>query len=259
MLFETMGNPNDPAVLFFHAMGVVGASSEPIAKELCDRYFGILPTSSVYCLGQKYRGKAQEVCEINAFLKEKHVHSLSLVVASSLGADLATAFLSGTDVRIDHVYFDGGQFARISKLTRRLMTPFLYCALKSISLTHGKTLGKLLWCDDEAIKPYFIAASSALCWGNLRRQLADSLEAKPYVPLPVSLQKHTYFAFGSAEEHYKYREAVKRAYPFAKYPVFSGYNHMQFQIRSPKDFAQMLCCIIERDELPKLPFIKEDV
>lgn len=24
-------------------------------------------------------------------------------------------------------------------------------------------------------------------------------------------------------------------------------------------FAQMLCCIIERDELPKLPFIKEDV
>ena len=62
-----MGNPNDPAVLFFHAMGVVGASSEPIAKELCDRYFCILPTSSVYCLGQKYMGKAQEVCEINAF------------------------------------------------------------------------------------------------------------------------------------------------------------------------------------------------
>ena len=32
MLFETLGDKNKPAVLFFHAMGVVGASSEPVAE-----------------------------------------------------------------------------------------------------------------------------------------------------------------------------------------------------------------------------------
>ena len=45
-------------MLFFHAMGVTGASSEPIARYLQDRYFCILPTSTVYCEGQKYVSKA---------------------------------------------------------------------------------------------------------------------------------------------------------------------------------------------------------
>ena len=52
MLFQTYGDRRNPAVLFFHAMGVTGASSEPIARYLQDRYFCILPTSTVYCEGQ---------------------------------------------------------------------------------------------------------------------------------------------------------------------------------------------------------------
>ena len=43
MLFQTYGDRRNPAVLFFHAMGVTGASSEPIARYLQDRYFCILP------------------------------------------------------------------------------------------------------------------------------------------------------------------------------------------------------------------------
>ena len=38
MKFKTLGNRKDPAVLFFHAMGVTGESSEPVAKYLQDRY-----------------------------------------------------------------------------------------------------------------------------------------------------------------------------------------------------------------------------
>ena len=44
MLFQTYGEKNNPAVLFFHAMGVTGESSERVAKELSDRYYCILPT-----------------------------------------------------------------------------------------------------------------------------------------------------------------------------------------------------------------------
>ena len=32
MLFKTMGEKENPAVLFFHAMGVTGASSERVAR-----------------------------------------------------------------------------------------------------------------------------------------------------------------------------------------------------------------------------------
>ena len=112
MLFQTYGDRRNPAVLFFHAMGVTGESSEPIARYLQDRYFCILPTSTVYCKGQKYVSKADEI-----------------------------------------------------------------------------------------------------------------------------------------------RQA--EAYPCGHYPVFEGYEHMQYQIRDPKGFAEMLAHIAERDCMPELPFIRK--
>ena len=113
MKFETLGRREDPAILFFHAMGVTGASSEPVAKHLQERYFCILPTSTVYCAGQRYAGKADEVRQVEDYLRAQGVKRLALVVASSIGADLAMAFLTQTSLPVDHVYFDGGQFAQI--------------------------------------------------------------------------------------------------------------------------------------------------
>ena len=189
MLFETFGDRRNPAVLFFHAMGVTGASSEPVARHLQGGYFCIMPTSTVYCEGQKYLGKSDEVRQINEFLCKQDVKKIALVVASSIGADLAMAFLTQTELPVEHVFFDGGQFAQIGKATRRIMTPFLYLAIKSLYWSKGGTLKKIMWCDDEVIKPYFIAAGKALKYGNLRRQLSDSLEDKPFPSLSENMQK----------------------------------------------------------------------
>ena len=164
MLFKTSGSKRNPAVLFFHAMGVTGASSERVADCLCDKYFCIMPTSTVYCEGQKYLSKADEVRQVERFLHDQGVKCISLIVASSIGADLAMAFLTQTVLPVGHVFFDGGQFAQIGKITRRIMTPFLYLAVKSLYWSKGKTLGKVMWCDDDAIKPYFIAAGKALSY-----------------------------------------------------------------------------------------------
>ena len=257
MLFQTYGDRRNPAVLFFHAMGVTGSSSEPIARCLQDRYFCILPTSTVYCEGQKYVSKLDEIRQVEDFLHRQGVERLAMVVASSIGADLAMAFLTQTKLPVEHAFFDGGQFAQIGKGTRRIMTPFLYFAIKSLYWSKGGTLKKILWCDDDSIKPYFIAAGENLTYTNLRRQMADSLEDKPFLPLPEKLQEHTYFEFGSKEEHFKYRQAVMEAYSCGHYPVFEGYDHMQYQIRDSKGFAEMLAHIAERDCMPELPFIRK--
>ena len=256
MLFQTYGDRKKPAVLFFHAMGVTGASSEPVAKYLQDTHFCILPTSTVYCKGQKYVSKADEVRQVEAYLKSQGVEHLEMVLASSIGADLAMAFLTSTKLPIGHVFFDGGQFAQIGKGTRRMMMPFLYFAIKSLYWSKGGTLKKILWCDDDSIKPYFIAAGENLTYTNLRRQISDSLEDKPFPSLPEELQSHIYFEFGSIEDHFKYRQAVMKAYPYGNYPVFEGYNHMQYQIRDPKGFAEMLTYIAKCDGMPKLTFIR---
>ena len=88
-------------MLFFHAMGVTGASSEPIARYLQDRYFCILPTSTVYCEGQKYVSKTgRNTAGGGLFCIEQGVERLAMVVASSIGADLAMAFLTQTKLPV---------------------------------------------------------------------------------------------------------------------------------------------------------------
>ncbi len=250
-MFETLGDPSKPAVLFFHAMGVVGGSSAPVASFLCDRYYCIMPTATAYCKGQRYVSKADEMRQVEEFLHSHGIERLELVVASSLGADLAMAFLAGSKIPVKYVFFDGGQFAQIGKGTRRIMVPFLYFAIKSLYWSKGKTLGKVMWCSDDSIKPYFIEAGCNLRYGNLHRMMMDSLEDVPFPQLPVELQKRMFFEFGSIEEHFKYRDAVMKAYPSANFPVFEGCNHMQYQIRDPKGFASMLTSIIERGAMPK--------
>ena len=222
-------------------------SSGPVASALAGRFFCVMPTSTVYCASQTYADKADEVRQIEEFLRGQGVERVEMV-ASSIGADLAMAFLTQTRIPAGHVFFDGGQFAQIGKATRRIMVPMLYLAIKSLYWSKGTTLDKIMWCSDKAIKPYFVAAGKALSYGNIRRQMADSLEDKPFPPLSKELQKRCFFEFGSAEDHFKYRAAVMQAYPAGNFPVFDGYNHMQYQIRDPKGFAAMM----------ELPFLQKE-
>ena len=256
MVFKTIGNKSNPAILFFHAMGVTGESSMPVAEKMAEKFYCVMPTSTVYCSGQKYRSKKDEVEQIVGFLKNQGINEVELVVASSIGADLAMTFLTEAEIPVNHVFFDGGQFAQIGKMTRRIMVPFLYFAIKSLYWSKGKTLKKIMWCDDEKIKPYFIEAGKKLTYGNLRRQLSDSLEDKAFPELPKDLQKHTFWEFGSIEEHFKYRDAVMQTYTYGNFPIFEGFNHMQYQIREPEGFARMLEKMIETDRLPELPFVR---
>ena len=47
MVFKTTGNKSEPVVLFFHAMGVTGESSMPVADKLARKFYCIMPTVEV--------------------------------------------------------------------------------------------------------------------------------------------------------------------------------------------------------------------
>ncbi len=70
------------------------------------------------------------------------------------------------------------------------------------------------------------------------------------------MQKNAFFEFGNKEDHFKYRDNVKKTYSYANYPIFDGYNHMQHQINDPEGFVKMLISIIGVGKLPELPFLK---
>ena len=103
-----------------------------------------MPTSTVYCSGQKYCSKKDEVQQVVRFLEKQGIKEIKLIVASSISADLAMAFITNAEIPIRHIFFDGGQFAQISKMTRRIMVPFLYVAMKSLYWSKGKTLKKIM-------------------------------------------------------------------------------------------------------------------
>ena len=87
--------------------------------------------------------------------------------------------------------------------------------------------------------------------------LAEIEEMESELFLPAEVQRHMFFEFGSKENHFKYRDAVMKAYPYGNYPVFDGFDHMQYQIRDPKGFAEMLDSVIEKNAIPRLDFLLE--
>ena len=94
MVFKTTGNKSNSVILFFHAMGVTGESSMSVAEKMAEKYYCIMPTSTVYCSGQRYCSKRDEVQQVVRFLEKQEIKEIELVVASSIGADLAMAFLT---------------------------------------------------------------------------------------------------------------------------------------------------------------------
>ena len=46
--------------------------------------------------------------------------------------------------------------------------------------------------------------------------MMDSLEDKEFPKLSQEVQRTIFFEFGSVEKHYKYHDAVKKAYPYRK-------------------------------------------
>ena len=86
--------------------------------------------------------------------------------------------------------------------------------------------------------------------------MSDGLVDGPFPALPRDLQARTFWEFGSAEEHFKYRDAVMAAWPHGNFPVFERHNHMKFQIKDPQGFADMLAHVMETGEMPELPFCR---
>ncbi len=96
---------------------------------------------------------------------------------------------------------------------------------------------RIMWCDDDKIKPYFIEAGKNLTYGNLRKQMTGSLEANHFRKYRKNY-RNIHFGNLEVEEHFKYRNAVMQTYIHGNFPVFEGFNHMQYQIQNPEGFAE---------------------
>ena len=91
MLFKTMGEKEKSRRAFFHAMGVTGASSERVARFMADNIFALCPHPPSVAEAQNISERTTRCGRLKNF-KSEGVKELSLVAASSIGADLALYF-----------------------------------------------------------------------------------------------------------------------------------------------------------------------
>ena len=115
MVFKTTGNKSNSVILFFHAMGVTGESSMPVAEKMAEKYYCIMPTSTVYCSGQRYQSKRDEIQQIVRFLGNHGIKEIELIVASSIGADLAMAFLTEIKIPVSMFFLMADSLPRLEK------------------------------------------------------------------------------------------------------------------------------------------------
>ena len=74
----------------------------PVAEKMAEKFYCIMPTSTVYCIGQKYCSKRDEVQQVVRFLEKQEIKEIELVVASSIGADLAMVFVTNAKIPVKH-------------------------------------------------------------------------------------------------------------------------------------------------------------
>lgn len=115
MVFKTTGNKSNSVILFFHVMGVTGESSMLVAEKMAEKYYCIMPTSTVYCSGQRYQSKRDEIQQIVRFLGNHGIKEIELIVASSIGADLAMAFLTEIKIPVKHVFLMASSLHRLER------------------------------------------------------------------------------------------------------------------------------------------------
>lgn len=253
MQVSTMGTPGNPIILCFHALGVDGSSNERFARYLQDTHFIIMPTLSMFCAGEVYQSKQDEIAQLNAWLDAHNIGNIELLCSFSIGADFALEFLRSTTRNVAHSFFDGPQLTKVPKLARRAMAPLLFKELENIAKTDGASITKIFWCDDPSIQPYFVRACANIDRTSINNAMKDLL-MQDLPKFSPQQQQRIVFEFGQAEEHMACRPKLMQRYPSAQFPVFKDMNHMELTIKDPQLLAKSLRTLMETGAFPRLPF-----
>ncbi len=256
MTFETLGNPENAAVVLIHGMLCTGRDCETFGKYLADEYFVIMPTLDGHGNdGSKLISAEDEAEKIHEFLVEHGIKRLALLQGSSMGAEVALAVLDMLEcsgINVDRCFFDGGPFFDFDPVRRKMMYKVF------------KKLVKIFDTDDpeEAVKKMtensffkFIAKNKAEQYEPMIRSMAQERRSfsdttvRNMVKVCYSC-KLPYFTEGEQRRmiffHSKDEPAVKsrgrlmKAYPMAVYRGISGYAHCGLQINKPKAYAGLL-------------------
>ena len=256
MTFQTLGNPENPAILLIHGMISSWKDCEPYGQFLADDYFVIMPTLDGHGNdGTDLLPLTGEVDKLVGYVKDNGITSLAMVQGSSMGAEIALAVVKALEkenIPVTCGFFDGGPFFHFNPFFRAFMHK-KFSSLVKVFDTDNHEAAYQGMMNNPFLK--FVAKDKAAQYEPLIRSMTqerrhfskktvDNLVKICYkCDLPTfsaDAQKHLFFFFSDEEPARKSRKRLMKSYPAATYQDVHGYAHCGYQTAEPDKYAAIL-------------------
>ena len=256
MLFETIGNKDNPVVLMLNGSFSTGKVLSGVADKIADSYYVILPTyDGHHENGGIFTTREDQAKKIIDYLTDNSIDHITLLQGVSMGAEIAlTLFpmLRENKIEVEHCLFDGGPFYHFPWLMRMFMRA------KFRRLVHQAQTGTLdeiterfsnnkmvKWMIHGDISPYkwFIEAladSAPYMSDESVNNESDACYTFCFPALSEEAQRKAVFIWSTNEPAFTSFKNVRKCYSHSRFASPGDLGHCGFMARKPDEYAALM-------------------
>ena len=266
MIFDTLGNKSNPAIVMINGSFTSGKSLSNIAEKLADEFFMIMPTyDGHHENGGEFSTRDIQVQKMIDFLRTEDIHEIALIQGISMGAevalDLAAAVYHEPDMNVKSCFFNGGPFFSFNIIMRKIMQR------KFLGFVHDCQHGSVdeimerfgnnkmvQWMVKGNIEPYRgmiigMADVAPFMSDKSIRNESDACYTFDFPEIPMDEQKKYVFSWSSDEPAFKSCKKIKKRYPYAVYKNDGKLGHGGLIMKQPDKYADVMRKLAKRTTL----------
>jgi len=257
MIFDTVGRKGNPVIVMINGSYTSGKSFLPLAQELSDDYYVILPTyDGHHENGGIFTTRKQQAQKILQYLLGEDIHEITLLHGLSMGAevalDLAYEISVSKPVTVKKCIFDGGPFFHFNPIMRKIMQK------KFMKVIHDLQKGSFeeVWTQFQNNKMIQWMAQGEI--SSYKEMIQGMAEAAPYMSdqsirnesdacytfdfpeIPKEEQKKYCFTWSDDEPAYKSAKKIRSCYPEARYLTAGYMGHAGFITKKPEEYVEFI-------------------
>jgi hypothetical protein len=252
MKFNTFGDEKNPVMVMLAGSFCPSTCMSYLYDSWKKDFYIIAPEYNGYDENSTFTTRKQEAKEIVLYLKKQGITKIKMVYGQSMGAEIAIELIHqmlGAGISVDKGFFDGAPCIRLSKAYKA----FMYFKFRTmIRMLRDKSIGDVMNMklvkqftngDTESLRPMMepiIAVAPYLTDESIKNQ-TECCYTFDFPVFDESFQKNLYFFYAKEEKAYRTCiKGVKKAYPYARYKVVSGFGHLTYSVRETEKYTEII-------------------
>jgi pimeloyl-ACP methyl ester carboxylesterase len=252
MKFNTVGDEKNPVMVILAGSFCPSTCMSYLYDSWKKDFYIIAPEYNGYDENSTFTTRKQEAKEIVLYLKKQGITKIKMVYGQSMGAEIAIELIHqmlGAGISVDKGFFDGAPCIRLSKAYKAFMyfkfrTMIRMLRDKNIDdVMNMKLVKQFTNGDTESLRPMMepmIAVAPYLTDENIKNQ-TECCYTFDFPVFDERFQKNLYFFYAREEKAYRTCiKGVKKAYPYARYKVVSGFGHLTYSVRETEKYTEII-------------------